>query len=80
MTHALGIDLSCSIRSAAIRELDPLAADRACAELRRQNAAADVPALVAALRSLVPAPDDVAGLSPEACVAAMRDLGMRGAS
>ncbi|MFF0482254.1 monodechloroaminopyrrolnitrin synthase PrnB family protein [Streptomyces sp. NPDC004435] len=76
MTSTLGIDLGSSIRSAAIRELDPLAADKPCFDMRRQNEDADVPALVSSLRSLVPALDDVAGYSPEECVAAMRDLGM----
>lgn len=76
MTRTLGIDLGSSIRTAAIRELDPLAADARCFAMRRQNEHADVPALVAVLRDLVPAPETVAGYSVEACVAAMRDLGM----
>ncbi|MFD7614372.1 monodechloroaminopyrrolnitrin synthase PrnB family protein [Streptomyces sp. NPDC059828] len=75
-TSTLGIDLGSSLRTAAIRELDPLAADRLCFELRSHNERADVPALVSALRDLVPGPDAVAAYSAEACVAAMRDLGM----
>ncbi|MFE4669846.1 monodechloroaminopyrrolnitrin synthase PrnB family protein [Streptomyces sp. NPDC056716] len=76
MTRNYDIDLGSSIRTAAIRELDPLAADRALSDLRIQNERADVAALVAALRLLVPALDDVAAYSTETCVAAMRDLGM----
>lgn len=76
VTSTLGIDLGSSVRTAAIRELDPLAADKPCFDMRRQNEDADIPALVSSLRSLVPALDDVAGYSPEECVAAMRDLGM----
>ncbi|MFC9466866.1 monodechloroaminopyrrolnitrin synthase PrnB family protein [Streptomyces coelicoflavus] len=72
----LGIDLGNSIRTAVIRDLDPLAADTTCFNLRQFNEDADVPALTAALRGMVPTPDDVARYSVEACVAAMRDLGM----
>ncbi|MEU2154726.1 monodechloroaminopyrrolnitrin synthase PrnB family protein [Streptomyces sp. NPDC019396] len=75
-TSTLGIDLGSSLRTAAIRELDPLGADRLCFDLRSHNERADVPALVSALRELVPGPDAVAAYSAEACVAAMRDLGM----
>ncbi|MFB6891661.1 monodechloroaminopyrrolnitrin synthase PrnB family protein [Kitasatospora sp. NPDC056327] len=76
MTRTLGIDLGSSLRTAAIRELDPLAADALCLDMRRHNDRADVPALVEALRRIVPSLDDVAGYTVEACVAAMRDLGM----
>ncbi|MEV5018199.1 monodechloroaminopyrrolnitrin synthase PrnB family protein [Streptomyces sp. NPDC053780] len=72
----LGIDLGSSIRTAAIRDQDPLAADTTCFNLRQYNEHADVPALTAALRGMVPTLDAVAGYSVEACVAAMRDLGM----
>ncbi|MFJ9775948.1 monodechloroaminopyrrolnitrin synthase PrnB family protein [Kitasatospora sp. NPDC101157] len=71
-----GVDLGSSPRTAVIRELDPLAADGPCLGMRRHNDRADVPALVAAVRRLVPSLDDVAGYSVEACAAAMRDLGM----
>ncbi|GAA2403266.1 monodechloroaminopyrrolnitrin synthase PrnB family protein [Streptomyces coeruleofuscus] len=76
MTRTLEIELGSSIRTAVIRELDPLAADALCFDMRRHNEHADVPALVAAVRGLVPSLDEVAGYSLEACVAAMRDLGM----
>ncbi|MFF9807850.1 monodechloroaminopyrrolnitrin synthase PrnB family protein [Streptomyces coeruleorubidus] len=76
MTRTLEIELGSSIRTAVIRELDPLAADALCSDMRRHNEHADVPALVAAVRGLVPSLDEVAGYSLEACVAAMRDLGM----
>ncbi|MFD8519454.1 monodechloroaminopyrrolnitrin synthase PrnB family protein [Streptomyces capillispiralis] len=76
MTSTLGIDLGSSPRTTVIRELDPLAADGPCLDLRHHNERSDVPALVAALRALVPSADEVAGYSVEACVAAMRDLGM----
>ncbi|WP_369268362.1 monodechloroaminopyrrolnitrin synthase PrnB family protein, partial [Streptomyces harbinensis] len=69
-------DLGNPIRVATIRDLDPLSADRACFALRRQNEAADVPALTAALRALLPPPGTVATYSLEESVAAMRDLGM----
>lgn len=70
------IDMGNSARVAAIRELDPLAADRACFLLREQNARADVPAMAAELRRLVPHLDVAEGFSPTQAVAAMRDLGM----
>jgi hypothetical protein len=57
-----------------VRALDPLHADQACHRLPEMNAASDVPALVATLRSLVP--QSVAVYSPYECVAAMRDLGI----
>lgn len=57
-----------------VRALDPLGADEACRRLPAMNARADVPALVAALRSLLP--EDVAGYTPHECIAAMRDLGI----
>ncbi|MFC9030710.1 monodechloroaminopyrrolnitrin synthase PrnB family protein [Streptomyces arboris] len=76
MTMITDLDLGSSIRVAAIRELDPLAADRACFLLREQNARADVPAMAAELRRLVPGLDTAEGFDPQQSVAAMRDLGM----
>ncbi|WP_310718198.1 monodechloroaminopyrrolnitrin synthase PrnB family protein [Streptomyces lydicus] len=76
MTMISDIDLGNSLRVAAIQELDPLAADRACFLLREQNARADVPAMAAELRRLVPRLDTAEGFDPTHSVAAMRDLGM----
>ncbi|MER5931121.1 monodechloroaminopyrrolnitrin synthase PrnB family protein [Streptomyces sp. NPDC002054] len=76
MSHLVDVDLGNPIRTTAIQNLDPLNADRACFELRRQNADGDVPALTAALRRLVPTTAAVDAYSLEMCVAAMRDLGM----
>ncbi|QIQ05047.1 monodechloroaminopyrrolnitrin synthase PrnB family protein [Streptomyces liangshanensis] len=76
MSHPTGVDLGSPIRTATVRELDPLAADPALSALREQNARADVPALAAALRGLVPALDAVGAYSAERCAAAMRDLGL----
>ncbi|MFB7895920.1 monodechloroaminopyrrolnitrin synthase PrnB family protein [Streptomyces xiamenensis] len=70
------LDLGNPIRVATIRDLDPLDADRACFDLRRQNETADVRALTAALRTLLPDADALAGYSVEESVAAMRDLGL----
>ncbi|MFE6158283.1 monodechloroaminopyrrolnitrin synthase PrnB family protein [Streptomyces sp. NPDC056486] len=76
MKSPTDLDLGNPIRVAAVRELDPLAADLACYTLRQQNAEADLPAMTAALRDLTPAVGRVAAFSTEECVAAMRDLGM----
>ncbi|MFJ8229122.1 monodechloroaminopyrrolnitrin synthase PrnB family protein [Streptomyces sp. NPDC094448] len=59
-----------------IRAADPLGADPSLARLPAMNAAADVPALAAALRALLPQPGDVARYDVPHALAAMRDLGM----
>ncbi|WP_108990314.1 monodechloroaminopyrrolnitrin synthase PrnB family protein [Streptomyces coelicoflavus] len=76
MKSPTDLDLGNPIRTAAIRELDPLAADLACFTLRRQNADVDLPAMTGALRALTPTVERVDTFSTEECVAAMRDLGM----
>ncbi|MFJ8669344.1 monodechloroaminopyrrolnitrin synthase PrnB family protein [Streptomyces sp. NPDC093600] len=63
-------------RIADIRAADPLGADALLAALPAMNADADIPALVVALRTLVPDPDRAAEWSVEAALAAMRDLGI----
>ncbi|MEU9010575.1 monodechloroaminopyrrolnitrin synthase PrnB family protein [Streptomyces sp. NPDC048479] len=63
-------------RIAEIRAADPLGADALLAALPTMNAAADVPALTVALRTLVPDPDRVAALGVTDALAAMRDLGI----
>lgn len=75
---APGLDLRSEprYRIAEIREADPLGADALLAALPMMNAAADVPALTVALRTLVPDPDRVAALGVVDALAAMRDLGM----
>ncbi len=57
-----------------VRALDPLGADGACRRLPELNARADVPAMVATLRSLLP--NDVSGFTAHECLAVMRDLGI----
>ncbi|WP_246150622.1 monodechloroaminopyrrolnitrin synthase PrnB family protein [Streptomyces qinzhouensis] len=59
-----------------IRAADPLGADAPLARLPAMNAAADVPALAAVLRALLPEPEDVARYDVPRALAAMRDLGM----
>ncbi|MFF3320868.1 monodechloroaminopyrrolnitrin synthase PrnB family protein [Streptomyces sp. NPDC002889] len=75
---APGLDLSGDprYRIAEIRAADPLGADALLAALPAMNAAADVPALTVALRTLVPDPDRVASLGIVDALAAMRDLGI----
>jgi monodechloroaminopyrrolnitrin synthase len=69
-------DLSSLGRIANVRGLDPLSADQACQHLRAMNRHADVPALVGALRVLIPGLDEVETYSVDECLAAVRDLGM----
>ncbi|GIG90428.1 monodechloroaminopyrrolnitrin synthase PrnB family protein [Plantactinospora endophytica] len=76
MSASLLSDLSSLARIENVRTLDPLTADAACQHLRAMNRHADVPAITAALRALVPGTDEVATYSMDECVAAMRDLGM----
>ncbi|GAB3233383.1 hypothetical protein GCM10027447_29750 [Glycomyces halotolerans] len=59
-----------------IAALDPLDADAELAPVPRMNAAADVPALTAALRRITPGPERVRGFSFHESLAAMRDLGL----
>jgi hypothetical protein len=54
---------------------DPLGADQACLRLPDMNAAGDLPALVSALRDLLPSHDDLALYDVHECLAAMRDIG-----
>ncbi|MCS0634149.1 DUF1864 family protein [Streptomyces sp. LP05-1] len=63
-------------RIAEIRAADPLGADQPLAALPGMNRDADVPALTAALRGLLPDPAGVARWSVPEALAAMRDLGM----
>ncbi|MFE0424846.1 monodechloroaminopyrrolnitrin synthase PrnB family protein [Streptomyces sp. NPDC058953] len=63
-------------RIAEIRAADPLDADGPLARVPAMNAAADVPALTATLRSLTPEPEDVARYGVTDALAAMRDLGI----
>jgi monodechloroaminopyrrolnitrin synthase len=63
-------------RIAEIRTADPLEADALLATVPAMNAAADVPALTAALRTLLPDPDRLAALGVVEALAAMRDLGI----
>lgn len=70
------IDHGSDARTARVRALDPLGADRACQELRARNAAGDVAGTAAALRGLVPALRDVETYSVDESLAAMRDLGI----
>ncbi|GIL25596.1 monodechloroaminopyrrolnitrin synthase PrnB family protein [Actinocatenispora comari] len=62
--------------SRLVRELDPLDADETYRRLPEMNAAADVPALVGALRRLAGNAAAVTDGSPYECRAAMRDLGL----
>ncbi|MEU5159754.1 monodechloroaminopyrrolnitrin synthase PrnB family protein [Streptomyces sp. NPDC020875] len=63
-------------RIAEIQTADPLHADGPLARIPAMNAAADVPALTATLRALVPEPEDVARYGVTDALAAMRDLGI----
>ncbi|MGW4203665.1 monodechloroaminopyrrolnitrin synthase PrnB family protein [Streptomyces sp. NPDC004726] len=63
-------------RIAEIRAADPLGADALLATVPAMNAAADVPALTRALRTLVPESEQVAGYGVTDGLAAMRDLGI----
>lgn len=56
--------------------LDPLGADAPLRAVPEMNAAADVPALTAALRRLTPSLPEVAAFDFCECLAAMRDLGL----
>jgi monodechloroaminopyrrolnitrin synthase len=56
--------------------LDPLGVDGLLPALWAMNAARDLSALVRALRCRVPSAEVLSGVSPQGCVAAMRDLGM----
>ncbi|GLZ42518.1 monodechloroaminopyrrolnitrin synthase PrnB family protein [Actinokineospora sp. NBRC 105648] len=59
-----------------VRAIDPLGADEACLRLREMNAAADIPAITAALRGLLPDAESARGYDMDTCLAVMRDLGM----
>ncbi|MGW6458026.1 monodechloroaminopyrrolnitrin synthase PrnB family protein [Streptomyces sp. NPDC055078] len=63
-------------RIAEIRAADPLGADALLATVPAMNSRADVPALTAALRTLVPDPAEAAALRVTDALAAMRDLGI----
>lgn len=69
-------DFGSPAQIAAVQALDPLGADDACGLLPALNAAADVPGLVATVRSLVPDPAATALYSPDEALAAIRDLGV----
>ncbi len=60
----------------SIAILDPLNGDEVLLRLPEMNAAADIPALAQAVRSLLPTEDEIAAYSFEGCVAAMRDFGL----
>ncbi|MFI9203994.1 monodechloroaminopyrrolnitrin synthase PrnB family protein [Streptomyces sp. NPDC053048] len=64
------------LQNERVRALDPLGADQALATLPELNGRADVPALAAMLRELLPHERDLAGYSTDECLAVMRDLGM----
>ncbi|WP_329128006.1 monodechloroaminopyrrolnitrin synthase PrnB family protein [Streptomyces sp. NBC_01465] len=80
LTEAPLVDLAARreplYRIAEICAADPLGADAVCRVLPAMNKAADIPALIVALRSLVPGPDLTAGLDTVSALAAMRDLGI----
>jgi hypothetical protein len=59
-----------------VRALDPLNADQICFDLRAMNEAADLPAMITALRDLLPSREALEAYGMEECLAAMRDLGM----
>ncbi|MGM1063959.1 monodechloroaminopyrrolnitrin synthase PrnB family protein [Saccharothrix sp. Mg75] len=59
-----------------VREIDPLGADAVLARLPEMNDAADLGALVGALRDLVPDAATTAAFDMEDCLAAVRDIGM----
>src|SRR3989442_365903 len=59
-----------------VRAMDPLKADSLCYDIRAMNARADMPAIVAALREILPDLEALPGLTPAECVAAMRDIGI----
>ena len=59
-----------------VKALDPLAADAPCRRLRRMNDLADVAALVATMRELLPDAERLSAYTPFECLAAMRDLGL----
>ncbi|MER5885623.1 monodechloroaminopyrrolnitrin synthase PrnB family protein [Streptomyces sp. NPDC001941] len=63
-------------RIGEIRDADPLGADGPLADVPAMNRDADVPALVAALRALLPGPDLTASFGVTTALAAMRDLGL----
>ncbi|MDJ1137543.1 monodechloroaminopyrrolnitrin synthase PrnB family protein [Streptomyces iconiensis] len=56
--------------------MDPLRADGACQALRTWNGTADIAAMAAALRTLVPALPEAGAYSADEALAAMRDLGI----
>ncbi|MCZ7431909.1 monodechloroaminopyrrolnitrin synthase PrnB family protein [Streptomyces sp. WMMC1477] len=60
----------------AVQAADPLGADELCARLPRINPRADLFALATALRRILPDTADVGGFSRDACLAAMRDIGL----
>lgn len=62
--------------TAQIVILDPLGGDELLARLPQMNAAADLSAMVNAVRVLLPTIHEVAAFSFEECLAAMRDLGL----
>ncbi|MFE9446421.1 monodechloroaminopyrrolnitrin synthase PrnB family protein [Streptomyces sp. NPDC006602] len=59
-----------------VADLDPLRFDGLLPAVWAMNSTADVNALVGLLRDLTPTDGFVAGLSPQACAATMRDLGI----
>src|SRR5262245_26557700 len=69
-------DYDRGIPADAVAVLDPLHADKVCAQLPAMNGQADLTALMNALRSIVPAAEHIRRFTPLECLAAMRDLGM----
>ncbi|SDQ25063.1 monodechloroaminopyrrolnitrin synthase PrnB family protein [Actinopolyspora saharensis] len=76
MSTLEGLEYGCPAQLEAVRSADPLRADELCARLRGMNDDADVAALAESLRALLPDPGQIAELSTDECLAAMRDLGM----
>ncbi|MFI6403225.1 monodechloroaminopyrrolnitrin synthase PrnB family protein [Streptomyces sp. NPDC050548] len=70
------LDLMSAVLVEEVGRLDPLTLDESLRALPRMNEAADVAALTKVVSEALPSEGDIDRLTPQECLAAMRDLGM----